>query len=61
MWLNSSLMTISAKVPKYNMQSLNKWVEAEPLARSNDQGTLMYSHDCQQGNIPLRRADSRVL
>ena len=42
----SPLMSMSAKVPKYIVQSANKWADVKPLARSNDQGTLMYSHDC---------------
>ena len=44
----SPLMSMSAKVPKYIVQSVNKWADVEPLERSNDQGTLMYSHDCQR-------------
>ena len=61
MWNNSPLMRVSAKVPKYNLWSLNKGSDVEPIARSNDQGTSMYSHDCQQRNMPLRHADSKVL
>ena len=57
----SPLMSMSAKVPKYILQSANKWVDVEPLARSNDQGTLMYSHDCQRENLPLRHASLKVL
>ena len=42
----SPLMSMSAKVPKYIVQGVNKGVDFEPLAISNGQGTLMYSHDC---------------
>ena len=42
----SPLISMSAKVPKYILQSVNKGVAIKPLARSNNQGTLMYSHDC---------------
>ncbi len=44
---NSPLMSMSAKVPKYILRSANGCVEVEPLARSEDQGTLIYSHDRQ--------------
>ena len=57
----SPLMTVSAKVPKYILQSANKGVDVEPLARSVNQGTLMHSHDRQRGNLPLRHVDSKVL
>ena len=57
----SPLMSMSAKVPKYIMQSANKWVDVEPLARSNDQGTLMYSHDCLWENFSLRHASLKVI
>jgi hypothetical protein len=40
-------MSMSAKVPEYILQSENEWADVETLARSDDQGTLMYSHDCQ--------------
>ena len=43
---NSPLMSMSAKVPKHILRSANEWADVEPLARSNNQGTLMYSHDC---------------
>ena len=57
----SPLMSMNAKVPKYILQSANKGDDVLPLARSNDQGTLMYSHDCQQENFPLRHASLKVL
>ena len=57
----SPLMSMSSKVPKYIVQSVNKGVDVEPLARSNNQGTLMYFHDCQQENLPLRHARLQVL
>ena len=57
----SALMLMSAKVPKYIMQSANKGVDVDPLAISNDQGTLMYSHDCQRENLALRHASLKVL
>ena len=44
---NSPLMSMSSKVPKYILRSVNRCVDVEPLARSDDQGTLMYSHVCQ--------------
>jgi hypothetical protein len=43
---NSPLMSMSAKVPEYILQSVNRGVDVELLARSNNQGTLMSSHDC---------------
>ena len=43
---NSPVMSMSVKVLEYILQSENRWADVEPLARSNDQGTLMYSHDC---------------
>jgi hypothetical protein len=58
---NSPLMSMRAKVPKYILRSVNGCVEVEPLAISDDQGTLMYSHDCQQENLPLRNASLQVL
>ena len=58
---NSPLMSMSAKVPKYNSQSVNKWADVEPLARSDDQGTLMYSHDCQRENLSLMHTSLKVL
>ena len=57
----SPSMTVSAKVPKYILRSMNKGVDVEPLARSINQGTLMHSHDHQRGNLPLRHVDSKVL
>jgi hypothetical protein len=44
---NSPLMSMRAKVPEYILRSANRCAEVEPLARSDDQGTLMYSHDRQ--------------
>ena len=44
----SPLMTVSAKVPKYILRSVNKVVDVEPLARFVNQGTLMHSHDRQR-------------
>jgi hypothetical protein len=58
---NSPLMSMSAKVPEYILRSANRWADVEPLARSDDQGTLMYSHDCQRENLPLRHASLQVL
>ena len=52
---------MSAKVPKYILQSANRWADVEPLARSDDQGTLMYSHDCQQENLSLMHTSLKVL
>jgi len=49
-------MSMSAKVPEYILRSANGCADVEPLARSDDQGTLMYSHDRQQENLPLRHA-----
>ena len=57
----SPLMSLSAKVPKYILRSVNKGVDVEPLVRSNDQGTLMYSHDCQREILPLMHASLKVL
>ena len=54
-------MSMSAKVPKYILQSVNKWADVEPLARSDDQGTLMYSHDCQRENLSLMHTSLKVL
>jgi hypothetical protein len=42
---NSPVMTMSVKVPEYILRSENRWVDVEPLARYDGQGTLMYSHD----------------
>ena len=56
----SPLMTVHAKVPKYILWSATKGVDIKSLARSFNQGTLMHSHDCQRGNLPLRHADSKV-
>lgn len=58
---NSPLMSMSAKVPKYILRSANKWSDVEPLARSNDQGTLMYSHDCRRENLSLGHTSLKVL
>jgi hypothetical protein len=44
---NSPLMSMSAEVPKYILRSSNRCADVEPLARSGDQGTMMYSYDCQ--------------
>jgi len=44
---NFPLMSTSAKVPNHILQSANRRADVEPPARSNDLGTLMYSHDCQ--------------
>ena len=55
------MMSMSAKVPKYILQSANRCADVEPLARSDDQGTLMNSHDCQRENLPLRHASLQVL
>ena len=52
---------MSAKVPKYILQSVNRCDDAEPLARSNDQGTLMYSHDYQRENLSLMHTSLKVL
>ena len=57
----SPVMSMSAKVPKYILRSVNRCADVEPLARSDDQGTLMNSHDCQQENLPLRHASLQVL
>ena len=57
----SPLMIVSAKVPKYILQSVNKGVDVEPLAIYVNQGTLIHSHDRQRGNLPLRHVDSKVL
>ena len=57
----SPLMSMSAKVPKYIMQSANKWADVEPPVISNNQRRLMYSHDCQRENLPLRHASLKVL
>ena len=43
---NLPVMSMSVKVPEYILRSENRWVDVKPLARSNDQETLMYSHDC---------------
>ena len=58
---NSPLMSTSAKVPKYILQSANRWAHVKPLARSNDQGTLMYSPDCQRENLSLMHTSLKVL
>ena len=57
----SPLISMSAKVPKYILQSVNKGFSIKPLARSNDQGALMYSHDFQGESLPLRYACLKVL
>ena len=54
-------MIMSTKVPKYILQRVNEGVDVEPLARSENQGTLMHSHDPQEGTLPLWHLDSRVL
>jgi hypothetical protein len=41
---------------EYILRSANRCADVEPLARSDDQGTLMYSHDRQRENLPLRHA-----
>jgi len=58
---NSPLMSMSAKVPKYILRSTNRWADVEPLARSNDQGTLVYSHDCWRESLSLRNTSLKVL
>jgi hypothetical protein len=58
---NSPLMTMSAKVPEYILRSENRFVDVEPVAISDDQGTVMYSHDFQQENFPLRHTRLQVL
>ena len=58
---NSTLMSMSVKVPKYMFQSASKWTDVEPLARSDDQGTLMYFHDCQRKNLSLMHTSLKVL
>ena len=45
----------------YILQRENKGVDVEPLAIFDNQGTLMHSHDYQQGSLPLRQEDTRVL
>ena len=54
-------MSMSAKVPKYILRSANGCADVEPLTRSDDQGTLMNSHDYQQENFPLRHESLHVL
>jgi hypothetical protein len=51
---NSPLMSMSSKVHEYILRTANRFANVETLGRSNDQGTLMYSHDCQRENLPLR-------
>ena len=58
---NSPLMSMSSKVPKYILRSANRWANVEPLVRSDDQGTLMYSHDCQRENLSLMHTSLKVL
>ena len=58
---DSPVMSMSAKVPEYILRSVNGCVDVKPLARSNDQGTLMNSHDYQRENLPLRHASLQVL
>jgi hypothetical protein len=58
---NSSVMTMSVKVLKYILTGMNGYVDVESPTRSNEKGTLMYSHDFQRGDIPLRHVDSEVL
>jgi hypothetical protein len=43
---NSPVMSMSVKVSEYILRSVNICVDVEPLASSNDQRELMYSHDC---------------
>jgi hypothetical protein len=45
-----------AKVLEYILRSANGCVEVDLLARFDDQGTLMYSHDHQREKFPLRHA-----
>ena len=54
-------MSMSSKVPKYILRSANRWANVEPLVRSDDQGTLMYSHDCQRENLSLMHTSLKVL
>ena len=54
-------MVVNAKVPKYILQGTNKGANVKQFARYDDQGTLIHSHDIQQGKIPLRHANSSVL
>ena len=54
-------MTMNTKLLKYILKRENKGVDVEPPEISCDQGTLMHSHDFQQGNLPLGHADFRVL
>jgi hypothetical protein len=58
---NSPLMSMSAKAPEYILQSVTEWDDVEPLAISDDQGTVMYSHDCQRENLPLRHVSLQVI
>jgi hypothetical protein len=55
----SPMMTMSVKVPTYILTGTNVCVGIESLAKYDDQGTLIYYRDCQQGNMSLRHADSR--
>ena len=47
-------MKMGIKVLECNITSANKCVEVENLEESIDQGTLMYSQNCQwRENLPL--------
>ena len=56
-----TFVTVGTKVPKYMLQREKKGVGVEPLARYNNQGIVMHSHDSHQGNTSLRHVDSKVL
>ena len=50
------------KVLECKLTSVNKCVEVERLRGSIDQGTLMYSENCQwQANLPLITASLKAL
>ena len=54
-------MTVSTKEPKYILRKENRGVDDDPVAISSNRGTLMHSHEYQQGSLPLRHANFGVL
>lgn len=45
---------------RVHLANANRGVDVKPFAKSGDQGTFMFSHDCQQENLPLRHASLKV-
>jgi hypothetical protein len=61
MQYNVLMMLMSVKIPKCISTGMNGCVDVESPTRFKYQGTLMYSHDFELLNIPLRHVDLKVL